>query len=208
MLYMDPAARYFPSMSFESVPPPAPRLLESPVAMRALAHPVRLRLRELLIRDGPMTSAEAGRALGISQALASHHLRQLAKYEFVVPAPSRDQREHRWQAAGSSLSATTSHSPAAQAPLEQLFAERALSRLLAWQNARADYDPAWQDNAGVSDQLIYVTAEELAVLQPAIAEALAPFRARNADPGQRPADAEPVAVFALAVPVPPTSRGN
>lgn len=49
-----------------------------------------------------MTAADAGRRLGISQALASHHLRQLAKYGFVEAAPGRDNRERPWRTASTS----------------------------------------------------------------------------------------------------------
>lgn len=46
-------------------------------AIRALAHPTRLSLYLLVGRDGPVTAADAARQLDISQALASHHLREI-----------------------------------------------------------------------------------------------------------------------------------
>jgi len=85
-------------MSFESGDPRTqPRLLDNPVAIRALAHPVRLALIGLVGREGPTTSAEAARELGISQALASHHMRQLAKYGFLEPAAEHNGRDRPWQ---------------------------------------------------------------------------------------------------------------
>ena len=51
--------------------------LTDPQAIRALAHPLRLDLVELL-GQGPMTAAECARALGSTQANCSFHLRQLA----------------------------------------------------------------------------------------------------------------------------------
>ena len=80
------------------------RLLNDPLAIRAMAHPVRLDLQSLLGREGPMTAADAARRLGISQALASHHLRQLAKYDFVEPAPGKDNRERPWRLVSTSQS--------------------------------------------------------------------------------------------------------
>ncbi len=44
--------------------------------MRALAHPLRLRMLSLLT-GGPSSAAEVARELGVSQANASYHLRQL-----------------------------------------------------------------------------------------------------------------------------------
>ncbi len=67
------------------------------MAIRALAHPLRAELQGLLLREGAMTAAQAARRLGISQALASHHLRQLARYDFVEPAEGKDHRERPWR---------------------------------------------------------------------------------------------------------------
>jgi hypothetical protein len=71
-----------------------------PRAMRALTHPLRLSLLELLAVSGPATAAACGRALGAPQANCSFHLRQLAKYGFVAeaePEVGADRRERRWQ---------------------------------------------------------------------------------------------------------------
>src|SRR5579862_8518083 len=72
--------------------------ISDPKAIRALAHPLRLDLLELLSATGPATAAHCGRVLGQSQASCSFHLRQLAKYGFVEEAvPGKDKRERRWQ---------------------------------------------------------------------------------------------------------------
>ena len=84
-----------PSMSLESAGGgQRRRLLDDPRSIRAMAHPLRLELRSIVGRSGRITAAEAARELGISHALASHHLRQLAKYGFVeqVDGPDRKQR--------------------------------------------------------------------------------------------------------------------
>src|SRR3954462_15706126 len=121
------------------------RLLNDPLAIRAMAHPVRLDLQSLPGREGPMTAADAARRLGISQALASHHLRQLAKYEFVEPAPGKDNRERPWRLVATSRSgreaARTPEGAAAADVLEQLIAERALESLAQWQQQRQDEEP-------------------------------------------------------------------
>ena len=52
------------------------RLLDDPLSIRALAHPLRLELQSIVGRSGKITAADAARELGISHALASHHLRQ------------------------------------------------------------------------------------------------------------------------------------
>ncbi|TWD81888.1 ArsR family transcriptional regulator [Kribbella amoyensis] len=158
-------------MSLESDPPESrrKRLLDDPLAIRALAHPVRLDLQALLGKHGPLTAADAARRLGISQALASHHLRQLAKYDFVEPAPGRDNRERPWRLVSTSQSWRSAHATpegaAAADILEQLIAERALNNLADWQQRRSSEDDVWMDNAGIDQTGIYLTGEELAELE-------------------------------------------
>jgi predicted ArsR family transcriptional regulator len=200
-------------MSFESRGPRAqPRLLDNPVAIRALAHPVRLTLISLVGREGPTTSAEAARELGISQALASHHMRQLAKYGFLEPAPQHNGRDRPWQvtAVATSWRGAGGDSQSAEAAdvLEQLLAERAMTRLLDWQQRREQEDPRWRDATGVSTHLMYLTQAELTELNDAI-EALVTPLARRRQAGQaRPADAVPVDLTTLVSVLPTTSSGN
>jgi predicted ArsR family transcriptional regulator len=160
-------------MSLESAEDPRRRrLLDDPLAIRAMAHPVRLDLQALLGREGPLTAADAARRLGISQALASHHLRQLAKYDFVEPAPGKDNRERPWRLVSTSQSwrdADLSAEAAAAADvLEQLLAERALGDLAEWQQRRTSEERVWRDNSGIGHAGIYLTGEELAELEEAI----------------------------------------
>ncbi|HEY3562129.1 MAG TPA: helix-turn-helix domain-containing protein [Kribbella sp.] len=154
-------------MSLEKDPRRA-RLLDDPLAIRALAHPVRLDLQSLLGREGPLTAAEAARRLGISQALASHHLRQLAKYDFVEPAPGKDNRERPWRRVSTSQSwrdaVRTPEGAAAADVLEQLLAERALEQLGQWQQQRSAEDEIWRENAGIGQSGFYLTGEELSEL--------------------------------------------
>src|SRR5271155_1592161 len=73
------------------------RLIDDPVAIRALAHPLRHELMSIIGRLGRATTADAARELGISHGLASHHLRQLAKYGFVEQVRGKDHRERPWR---------------------------------------------------------------------------------------------------------------
>src|SRR3954463_3917488 len=68
------------------------REVTDPMAMRALAHPVRLALIEALADAGTLTATEAGERVGESPANASFHLRQLAKYGFVEDAGAQGRR--------------------------------------------------------------------------------------------------------------------
>jgi DNA-binding MarR family transcriptional regulator len=157
-------------MSLESDEDPRRRrLLDDPLAIRAMAHPVRLDLQALLGKEGPLTAADAARRLGISQALASHHLRQLAKYDFVEPAPGKDNRERPWRLVSTSQTwrsaRLTAEGAAAADILEQLIAERALNNLTDWQQRRRTAPDVLVENSGISHTGIYLTSEELAELE-------------------------------------------
>ena len=64
-----------------------PHRITEPREMRALAHPLRLRLIGLLRVEGPATATALADTVGESPALVSYHLRQLDAYNFVEEAP-------------------------------------------------------------------------------------------------------------------------
>lgn len=72
-------------------------------ALRARAHPLRLRMLSLMT-GADMSAAELARELSVSQALASYHLRQLANAELVDLVEQRStrggqERRYRYHAA-------------------------------------------------------------------------------------------------------------
>ena len=76
-----------------------PRPMSDPRVLRAIAHPTRGRILDELGASGPMRAADVGEALGIPANQASFHLRQLAKYGVIEPAPeaARDKRDRAWK---------------------------------------------------------------------------------------------------------------
>lgn len=64
--------------------------------LRALAHPLRLRLLGLLRLDGPSTASALGERLGESSGVTSYHLRYLAERDFVEEAEELGNRRERW----------------------------------------------------------------------------------------------------------------
>lgn len=67
-----------------------------PRALRALSHPVRLRLLGLLRTDGPSTASALATRLGLNSGATSYHLRQLAQHGFVADDESRGNGRERW----------------------------------------------------------------------------------------------------------------
>jgi DNA-binding transcriptional ArsR family regulator len=134
--------------------------LTDPQAIRALAHPLRLDLVELL-GQGPMTAAECARALGSTQANCSFHLRQLAKYGFVAPAPEgTDRRERRWQLLDYEQN-WSSAEPELTMALEQVFIRRESGRLIDWSVRAAAEPEEWRGSGALGGATVPLTRDEL-----------------------------------------------
>lgn len=188
------------------------RTVDDPLALRALAHPLRLTLHTLVAREGSLTAADAARQLGISHALASHHLRQLAKYGFIERADPADSREHPWRVTSTSME-FQADGPEGRAPrdfIQRHTVEQAAVALADWQQRRDHEDPRWADLAGATGGLVYLDPDELAEVLAAWAAIVTPLAARRpvGHPARRPPDATPVSFTLVTVPVPRTERGG
>ncbi|MGW9206705.1 ArsR/SmtB family transcription factor [Embleya sp. NPDC055664] len=65
-------------------------------SLRALAHPLRMRLLEMLRLDGPSTGTHLAARVGESTGTVSWHLRHLAEHDFIEDVPERGTRRERW----------------------------------------------------------------------------------------------------------------
>src|SRR5262245_60240338 len=67
--------------------------------LRALAHPARIAILEHLALDGPATATQCADVAGLSPSACSYHLRALARFGFIEPAPdgAADGRHRPWQ---------------------------------------------------------------------------------------------------------------
>src|SRR5690606_14689551 len=74
------------------------RSVSDPAALKALAHPLRVRLLATLRETGPATATELAARLETDSGSTSYHLRVLAEHGFVEDAPGdrRHPRERRW----------------------------------------------------------------------------------------------------------------
>ena len=75
------------------------KVVEDLDTLKAISHPLRLKLLGRLRLDGPSTASELGRSLGESSGSMSYHLRQLERFGFVGDADEQPSgRERRWTA--------------------------------------------------------------------------------------------------------------
>ena len=205
-----------PSMSLESGSDGPSRqrwrLLDDPVAIRALAHPLRHDLMAIIGRLGRATTADAARELGISHGLASHHLRQLAKYGFVEQVAGKDHRERPWRLVATSHNWSgamrTAEGSAAVDVLEQLVAERAMESFLDWQQRRDGWPAAWREHAGLGESSVYLTEAEFTEVAAALDAVLRRYIDERPidDVTSRPEGSVPVTFTLFAVP--DASRGK
>jgi DNA-binding transcriptional ArsR family regulator len=156
-------------------------------ALKALTHPLRIRLLGLLRMEGPATASELAVRTGESSASTSYHLRVLAKYAFIAEAEHRDGRERRWK----SVHDVTSWSNAAMAGSQEArafvdVARRAqldhLERSLV--RHQEDLDTGrlggeWLEPSGFTDLVARLTPESLTELWATFERTVSELAARD-----------------------------
>jgi DNA-binding transcriptional ArsR family regulator len=178
------------------------RRISEPSALRALSHPLRLRIIELLEQAGPVTATEAAAHLGTTPSNCSFHLRLLAKHGFIEEADGAVGRNRPWKRSDPHVVVPVDELDAdARDTVPMLIgagAERLRTNGLRWFAAREGYSQEWRDAAGDTHLVLHLTAAELAELRAAINELVAPYRGS----GARDRDgAEPVALVVSALPL-------
>jgi DNA-binding transcriptional ArsR family regulator len=160
--------------------------------LRALAHPLRLRLLEVLRADGPATASQLGRRLGESSGATSYHLRALHRAGMVVEAERRNGRERWWQRASEMLLIPNAVPPdaseteraelqAAHAQIESYFVERDEQALRRWTEIRYDLPLEWQDAQWIGNFPMWGTAAEIRQFVATVIELIKPFREAPGD---------------------------
>ncbi|MFD7021848.1 ArsR/SmtB family transcription factor [Promicromonospora sukumoe] len=167
-------------------------------AIKAMTHPLRIRLLSLFTAGVELTATQCAERTGESVASCSFHLRQLEKYGHVERAEPHG-KERPWRAVSKGFSvrpdlADPESWPAAQAFGSMFVAEQfgALQRWLA--DAGRD-DPAWIYATTQTHQEYWATRDELDDLARRLEEITARFRGRSEDPAKRPPGARRAHLF-------------
>ncbi|MGW2789792.1 winged helix-turn-helix domain-containing protein [Streptomyces sp. NPDC001251] len=195
-----------------SRPPARTTRLTDPRALRAYAHPTRMRLVGLLRTEGPFTATRAAELTGESVASCSYHLRMLATYGLVEVAPGGRGREKPWRATAH-VTQWPNHSddPAvaeAGKALETAVADRYFELITRAIEERRHLPREWQEAQHIGDSVLHLTAEELADLGGKIDRLLRPYENRQDDPAARPEGARLVQIVRAAFPLPLRPAGN
>lgn len=148
---------------------PRLRKVDEAQVLRAMAHPLRLRLIGSLRKHGPATASELGRRLDESSGATSYHLRILEKYGFVEDDAERNRGRERWWRAvdeGMEWSLDTDDAGVLEADRalgRQLVSEQA-RWLRRWNEEMPAWDRPWRAAANSSDQWFELTPDELRLL--------------------------------------------
>jgi DNA-binding transcriptional ArsR family regulator len=175
------------------------RHLDDARVIRALAHPVRLALLQLLIVRGPLTATEAGETLGESPASASFHLRTLAKYGYVEEAGAGPGRRRPWRAVRQQQNIEQQRLSG-----EAVMAGEELSRVLAargeqlyegWLRRRRTEPEEWRGLANEINVVLRLASDEAAQLNQELEDLLARWTHAVREP--EPDDARRPVLLAL-----------
>lgn len=185
--------------------------LRDPVALRALAHPLRMKLVGLLRTKGPLTATEAAALVGESTGSTSFHLRQLAKYGLVEEAGGGQGRRKPWRATAEFTAwpsvADAPEAAVATAAMNSSVARVYTNLLAQWLRSSGEESAEWQEAAGTRDTIIYATADELVEFTRGVEVLLAGLQERTARPELRPPGARAIDVITMALPYDPPGEG-
>lgn len=190
------------------------RQISDPEVMKAVSHPTRVAVLELILREGPLTATQAAELLDESPGTMSWHLQMLAKHGFVEEAEGGRGRSRPWQLvhAGSTTDddaeETNGETAAAVGVMAEVAVDRRADRFHEWIRTRHSATPEWRRSWFNNGALLYLTPEELHTMAEDLVAVFERYRERTVDPTLRPEGSRPVALTAFGHPLPQTPSGN
>lgn len=134
-------------------------------ALRAVAHPARLDLLDLLRVHETLTAAECARLLGTSTKSCSYHLGVLARQGLVVRVgePSADGRERPWRRVADEISSPpgTGADQRARTAAMEVTARRDADLFTAFLEREPDEPAQWRAAVTVHTRAAVMSADQL-----------------------------------------------
>ncbi|GAB3555678.1 ArsR/SmtB family transcription factor [Spelaeicoccus albus] len=176
------------------------QVVADPVHIRALTHPVRLRLLGYLDDVSEATATECADAIGESVASCSFHLRTLAKHGYIEPAERRG-REKPWKVVSHRRSQVIDRNAPGAAHALSSLASMSVSvqteRIHEWLRVAPSQPIEEVEAASVYGASYYLTLDEMYELREELLRLGERFAGRTANPELRPDGARHVNLFGV-----------
>lgn len=145
------------------------RVIDDVRAIRALAHPMRLRIIDILRDGGTHTATQISEIVGESPANCAFHLRTLARYGYIEEAPGGHGRSRPWKAVSRRVIIDSARAAPEDASalrgVRDAFRAGDDARRAAWDLDQSKAPEAWQNASFEMSLRAAVTVEELAELK-------------------------------------------
>lgn len=172
-------------------------------SVKVLAHPLRARLVGALRLNGPSTATALAKSLDTNSGATSYHLRKLAEVGLVVDTGEGDAKSRVWAAASQMTQFEPSDfdddedAATALGWLERDWLKYFTDKFGRWLDVRHNWPAVWRDRAGMNDDHILVTADQLSALHTEISAVVDRYRRV----GQGNPDAKRIALYLVFYPV-------
>ncbi|WP_309102572.1 helix-turn-helix domain-containing protein [Microbacterium sp.] len=142
-------------------------------ALKALAHPLRVRIFDLLSVRGPQTASSLAALVGETSGSTSYHLRALAAHDLIREVEGRGTARERWwerpkgriDFPGPDDTMTPSNRAAAQIVTSEFFRLRHETLMEYVNRSQADEPEEWRDAGLVITTSLDMTATQVAQLR-------------------------------------------
>jgi len=179
-----------------------------PTALRALAHPVRWKLIDILESEGTATATRCSELLGESTATCSYHLGILAKYGYITRVAGREWRDKPWRLVRPDLDLSASglgrEWAAASRDVAATFLDDEMTRMQESVRRSADEPEQWQHVNKIMGATAWLTAAESRQFTAEVQEVLDKYAGSGGKERERPEGARQVRLFA-AITLTPSS---
>ncbi|HEX4214892.1 MAG TPA: helix-turn-helix domain-containing protein [Candidatus Dormibacteraeota bacterium] len=181
--------------------------ISDPRFLRAMAHPLRMMLGQLLSVHGPMTATQLSELVDESPANCSFHLRKMARWGFIEEAPGGKGRERLWRDRpggwGVDPEDLSAEGKAAHRAYRAVRRQHLGWQEEQWEDRQDDFPEEWRRQVFTVDWEGPVSAEQLREISDGFGEVL-----RRVQEAERAPDAVRVHIHIDAIPIgdPPVAK--
>lgn len=144
-----------------------------PGALKALAHPLRVRIFDLLASQGPQTASSLAAMVGETSGSTSYHLRALAAHNLIQEVPGRGTARERWwerpkgriDMPGPDETMSPANRAAAQIVTSEFFRLRHETLMAYLNRPRSEEPEEWRDVALTMTTHLDMTAAQVMELR-------------------------------------------